>query len=99
MATIEVGPSARMDLAHISAYLRHQAGDRAAGMFEARVGVVLKRLAALPLTGAPRPGLGRDIRSATVEGYVVLHAYDAAADTVFILRVLHGRRRLALDAP
>jgi plasmid stabilization system protein ParE len=38
------------------------------------------------------------VRSAAIRPYVVLHRYDRARDTVFILRVLHGRRRRALDA-
>lgn len=31
--------------------------------------------------------------------YVILHRYDRPRATVFVLRVLHGRRRLAVDAP
>ena len=52
-----------------------------------------------PRVARPRPGLGLEIRSAAVKPYVVLHRYDRAADTVFILRVLHGRRQITLDAP
>ena len=99
MARIDIGPSAKADLARIVADMRGQGRDRAADELEAELGVVLHRLAAFPETGSPRPGLGLGVRSEAVRPYVVLHEYDRTTDTVSVLRVLHGRRRLSLDAP
>jgi toxin ParE1/3/4 len=99
MARIDIGPSAKRDLARIVTDMRGQGRDQAADKLEAELGVLLRRLAVFPESGSPRPGLGLEIRSAAVKPYVVLHRYDRAADTVFILRVLHGRRQITLDAP
>ncbi len=99
MVRIDIGPSAEADLARIARDLRNQGRDRVADKLEAELGVVLHRLAAFPESGAPRPDLGQGVRSAAVRPYVVLHRYDRATDTVSVLRVLHGRRRLALDVP
>ena len=99
MAKVAVRPRATADIADISRYLVRQAGPVVADRYRLDFRVVFRRLAAFPESGAPRPRLGRDVRLVTIDPYVVLHRYDRARDTVFVLRVLHGRRRLALDAP
>ena len=92
-------PEATADLAQISRYLRRHAGSAVADGYRHDFRAAFRRLAAHPQIGSSRPALGRDIRHVIVDPYVVLHRYDPVSDTVFVLRVLHGRRRLALDAP
>ena len=98
MARIEIAPSAKVDLAGIARYLRRRAGSGTVDDLEAEISAAFQRLADHPEIGR-RPEIGAGLRSITVKPYVVLHRYDRARDTVFVLRVLHGRRRLALDAP
>jgi toxin ParE1/3/4 len=47
-----------------------------------------------PHSGAPRLGLGSDIRIGVVRPYVVIYRYLADDDIVTVLRVVHGRRRI-----
>ncbi len=52
------------------------------------------RLAEHPDSGAPRPGLGTDIRIGIVLPYIVIYRHHEADDIVTVLRVLHGRRNI-----
>ena len=52
------------------------------------------RLGAHPGIGAPRPALGRNIRIGIVSPYIVIYRHTDADDTVTVLRVVHGRRRI-----
>lgn len=99
MTKVAVQAEAKGDLAEISRYLRRHAGPSVEDDYRHDFKAAFRRLAAYPRIGALRPMLGQGIRIAVVDPYVVLHRYDRAADTVFGLRVLHSRRRLALDAP
>ena len=99
MAAVVVTLPARDDTDVILSYPLLHAGQAIAFNCRLNLRAAFRRLAAFPESGAPRPGLGRGVRLVTVKPYVVLHRYDRARDTVFVLRVLHGRRRLALDAP
>ncbi len=99
MAAVVVTLPARDDIDVILSYLLLHAGQAVAFDYRAEFRVAFRRRAAFPESGAPRPGLGRDVRLVTVKPYVVLHRYGRARDIVVVLRVLHGRRRLALDAP
>jgi toxin ParE1/3/4 len=51
-------------------------------------------LAAHPGIGASRPALGRDIRIGIVSPTIVIYRHTPADDTVVVLRVVHGRRRI-----
>ena len=46
-----------------------------------------------PEIGAPRPLLGRNIRIGVVRPYLII--YRSAGDTITVLRIVHGRRKLA----
>jgi toxin ParE1/3/4 len=52
------------------------------------------RLAGHPDSGPLRPALGPDIRIGVVSPYIVIYRHTEAADTVTILRIVHGRRRI-----
>ena len=46
-----------------------------------------------PEIGAPRPLLGRNTRIGVVRPYLII--YRSAGDTITVLRIVHGRRKLA----
>ena len=96
MARVAARPRATADIVR---YLRHHAGSAFSDKYRGDFRTAFRRLADYPESGSPRPALGHEIRIVTVRPYVVLHRFDRARDTVFVLRVLHGRRRLALDVP
>jgi toxin ParE1/3/4 len=64
----------------------------AADHFVVRLAGAIDRLSDFPESGAPRPELGADARSIVVDRYVIL--YRIGADSVDIVRVLHGARDL-----
>ncbi len=99
MSKVAVQAEAKGDLADISRYLRRHAGSSVEDDYRHDFKAAFRRLAAHPQIGTLRPMLGQGIRLAVVDPYVILHRYDTATDTVFVLRVLHGRRHLSLDAP
>jgi toxin ParE1/3/4 len=51
-------------------------------------------LAEHPDSGAPRPALGANIRIGLVSPYLIIYEHDAKPDTVTILRIVHGRRKI-----
>ena len=56
---------------------------------------IYRSLAQFPDGGSPRRSLGSDVRAKTVYPYVAF--YEHTADTVTILRVLHGHRDISGD--
>ena len=99
MADVVVTLPAVDDVDAILSYLQLHAGQGVADAYRSDFGAAFRRLSHFPENTSPRPAMGRGVRLITVKPYVVLHRYDPARDTVFVLRVLHGRRHLALDAP
>jgi toxin ParE1/3/4 len=71
-------------------YLTSRAGYAIAEQYVRALEEVYERLVSYPKSGAPRPELGPQARLCLVAPYVVI--YDIGADTVVILRVLHGHR-------
>ena len=53
------------------------------------------RLVEFPRIGAPRPKFGPAVRIWTVEPSVIYYRYAEAADTVRVLRILHGKRNVS----
>ena len=99
MATINVAPRAAADVDRILVD-QHSRGDRAAAARrQAEFKAATRQLAHHPESGRRRPDIGPDLRSILVHPYVLIYSYDPATDTVSVLRVLHGRRQLSLDAP
>jgi toxin ParE1/3/4 len=94
MARIVVTEPADADLATIIAYLAGEAGLATAEQYLARFDALYQRLARFPASGARRPALGQAVRIGVVPPYIVIHEYDAERGTVFILRVVHGRREI-----
>jgi toxin ParE1/3/4 len=94
MARIVIAASAGADTEGIFRYLAAEAGWRTAAKYGALRERLDDRLAAQPAIGAPRPALGRDIRIGIVSPYIVICRHTEADDTVTVLRVVHGRRRI-----
>ena len=94
MAKLTVTPPAEADFNQISDHLSNVAGRNVARQYSADFISTYQHLAAFPMYGAPRPGLGSQVRIWTVEPYVVFYRYSAADDVVRILRILHGKRKV-----
>jgi toxin ParE1/3/4 len=94
VARIIVAPEADADSAFVIADLLENAGARVADRYEADFERVFDRLADYPLSGAPRPHLGKQVRICVVSPYILFYEYIEAEDTVMIMRIAHGRRKI-----
>ncbi len=94
MAETNLLPSAESDRIKILAYLQETAGTDIAERYNNDFRMLFRMLADHPESGPRRPFLGRDIRISVVSPYLVIYRYDSAADSVRILRLLDGRRKL-----
>ena len=95
MARILIAASADADYAAIIADLAAKAGWQTATRYDSLFERLYDRLAAHPDSGAPRPTLGRNIRIGIVAPYIIIYRNDHDQDTVTILRIVHGRRRIS----
>lgn len=77
-------------LADLAATAGHRVAARYLDLFEA----LYDRLSPYPEGGAPRLTLGQDVRIGIVSPYIVIYRYAAHDDTVTVLRIVHGRRRI-----
>lgn len=94
MARIVFTGLAEADIAEIQADLAAVAGRRLVLKYDGAFERLFDRLAKFPLSGAPRLGLGPDIRIGVVSPYVVIYRYLADDDSLTVLRVVDGRRRI-----
>jgi toxin ParE1/3/4 len=94
MVRIVVTGPADADAAKILDELAHEAGYRTAERYNPRFEALYDRLVAYPEHGAIRPKLGRDIRIGIVPPYIVVYRHAASQQTVSILRIVHGRRKV-----
>jgi plasmid stabilization system protein ParE len=98
MTQVAVRPRATADIAGIARHPADHAGWPVAEEYRLRSRAAFRRLAVFPDSDPPRPVLGQAVRLMAVGPYVILHRHDRDRGTVFALRVLHGRRRLTVDA-
>jgi toxin ParE1/3/4 len=92
---IVLTPRARRDLTNLYDYLEERAGPRVAQSYIDRLDALFDLLGDFPGIGAPRPELGRMIRSTGLWPYVVL--YQVSDTSVHILRIVHGRRNITAE--
>lgn len=85
---------ADQDMDDIIAYLDIEAGPSTADKYTALIEANYTQLADYPESGALRPKLGGAVRIGIVAPYIVIYEYMAAVDTVTILRIVHGSRRI-----
>jgi plasmid stabilization system protein ParE len=94
MSRLIVSLKARADTSDIIKDLASKAGYGVAAAYAAFFARVNERLAEFPDSGAPRPVLGPRVRICVVSPYVVIYEQMEAEDTVVVLRVVHGRRKI-----
>ena len=95
MARLILSSSASADQTEILKDLNAKAGLRTAAKFRGLFRALYGRFIDHPAIGAPHPGLGHAIRIGIVSPYIILYRYSAGDDTVTVLRIVHGRRRIA----
>jgi toxin ParE1/3/4 len=95
MARLVIAATADADTADILDDLATKAGERIAAKYAGLFEKLLVRLTAYPAIGARRPALGQDVRIGIVSPYVVIYDHNANADTVTVLRIVHGRRDIS----
>jgi toxin ParE1/3/4 len=93
MARIVIASSADADFAEILTDLAAKAGWRTASKYDELFEKLYDRLADHPHSGPPRPALGQSIRIGVVSPYIVIYRNEGD-DTVTVLRIVHGRRRI-----
>ena len=95
MTQVFIAASADADVGAIMDDLNIQAGPLVVAKYLALFRQLYERLRVHPDKGPPRRRLGAEIRIGIVLPYIVIYRYAVAADTVIILRVVHGRRRIS----
>ena len=74
---------AKDSFTHADTWIRH---------IDARISLIAEN----PLMGRVRPDLGKNVRSFTVEDYVILYRPESETG-LFVLRILHGSRDVRPD--
>ena len=95
MARVLLSALARQDVRDILTDLSEHAGLAVAGRYGADFKRIYRSLAQFPYGGSQRRSLGPDVRIKIAFPYVVFDEH--IADTVTILRILHGRREITAD--
>jgi toxin ParE1/3/4 len=93
MGRLNISQHAQADFAAIIEYLAKEAGMWVARDYREQIRAFYRLLRDHPEIGAPRPRLGRNIRVGVVRPYLVIYRY--AGEGVTVLRIVHGRRKLA----
>ena len=95
MTRVVISSAADADTDEILAYLIRHAGLAAAARYNSLFESLYHRLAAYPESGAPRPLLGRNIRIGIVPPYIIIYEHEHGAESLTVLRVVHGRRKIS----
>ena len=94
MTRLIVTADAEADASEILHDLENKAGAMVVLRYAMRFRAAIERLAELPQSGAPRPALGPNARSIVIPPYVLIYDYTQTDDTLILLRILHGRRKI-----
>ena len=95
MTAIIVSPHAEADLEDLNASIMAAAGDGIANSYCQRIVGTIQRLSAIPLAaGHPGPKLGDGLRCHPFGKYNIYLKYDVGSDTLYVVRILHGRRNI-----
>jgi len=94
MALVIVTNTASIDEVTILNELNTKAGLPTVVKFRTGFRSLYGRLADHPEIGAPRPRVGRGVRIGIVSPFIIIYRYTSKSDTVTVLRVVHGRRRI-----
>jgi len=94
MSRLIVSLKAWADTSDVIKDLANKAGHGVAVAYAAFFARVNERLAEFPDSGARRPILGPRVRICVVSPYIVIYEHMEADDTVVVLRIVHGRRKI-----
>ena len=94
MARVLIASGADADTDVILAGRAREAGGRTAVRYDRLFDRPYERLADHPAIGAPRPALGQNIRIGVVSPYIAIYRHTEDDDTLTVLRIVHGRRRI-----
>ncbi len=94
MAQLRVSMLAQSDATSIARDLALKAGVSVAAKYIAAFDKVYSRLLIYPESGPLRPAIGKRIGMAVVPPYAILYEFEESIDTVTILRIVHGRRKM-----
>ena len=94
MPRVVVTDLADADTARITHDITREAGHQVAGKYTDRIERLYEKRADYPESCQARPGLGAHIRVGVVYPYLVIYRYIRGNDTVSIIRVVDGRRKL-----
>jgi toxin ParE1/3/4 len=97
MARVGLTQTAHRDLTKILVEIFKNAGASSLHKYDSQFSRTLARLEQFPNSGALRPKLGRNTRLCVVYPYLVYYRHSVAADSVLVLRILHGRRRITRE--
>jgi toxin ParE1/3/4 len=95
MARVIITDSADADSAAILDDLKSKAGEPIATKYRNLFRQLYERLADYPNSGPSRPALGPNVRIGIVLPYIVIYESAVNADSVTILRIVHGRRKIS----
>jgi toxin ParE1/3/4 len=95
MSKVQVTAPAKVDRFDILTSLAEKSGTNTAERYKIEFREWFHFLTHTPEGGAPRPRLGKNMRIVVVDPYLVIYHYDPEIDTVRILRIVHGKRRIS----
>ena len=79
--------------------ITRDAGYLVADRYSADLESLYERLADYPDSCQARPELGAHVRVGLVHPYLVVYRHPKGSDTVGIVRILHGSRRITRKLP
>jgi toxin ParE1/3/4 len=94
MTWLVISAEIKADIAEITRQLEEKAGRATAERYVLQFGGAARRLIEMPRCGASRPALGRYTRRLVIRPYILIYDYSPAEDSVTLLRIIHGRRRI-----
>lgn len=97
MPDVRLSRRAQGDFRQIINHLNGVAGPATATKYGRAIRTSINRLADFPRVGSPRPSLGPAVRSLNVDPYLIFYELGSEDDTVFVLRILHGRRNITVE--
>jgi plasmid stabilization system protein ParE len=97
MIRVVVTETAKADISTIIDDLEQKAGARTAEAYARAVADALVRLAVHPAIGPPRADLGAFTRMIVLRPYLLMYRYEPGADSLIVMRMLHGRRDISAD--
>ena len=93
-ARVVVSDLADADTAKMLDDITREAGYLVAGRYNADLENLYERLADYPDSCQARSELGAHVRVGMVHPYLVIYRHPKGSDTVGIVRILHGSRRI-----